>query len=106
MPGSMTRVMRAGRSSRIGVVSVVVVALSFAVTSSGGAATRGHAVSNVTRASRAEARSGEAHPSITGMWSIVSNTGSTDSLRVTGTGPNTYTFENARGTPLPISAFR
>jgi hypothetical protein len=97
MPSRKTRVMRAGRSWRIPVASVVIVALSLAVTSSGGAAIRGHAVSNVTGASRAEAGSGEAHPSITGMWSIVSNTGSTDGLKVTGTGPNTYTFGNDEG---------
>jgi hypothetical protein len=43
------------------------------------------------------------------MWSIVSNTGSTDGLKVTGTGPNTYTFENDEGytvadISLPLSS--
>jgi hypothetical protein len=97
MPSSMTRIMRAGRLWRIPVASVVIVALSLAVTSSGAAATHWHSLSNMTGASRAKAGSGEANPSITGTWSIVSNTGSTDGLKVTSTGPNTYTFENDEG---------
>jgi hypothetical protein len=109
MPRNVTRVMTAGRSWRIPVASVVIVALSLAVTSSGGAAIPGHAVSNVTGASRAEAGSGETNPSITGMWSIASNLGTTDGLTVTGTGPNTYTFGNDEGytvadISLPLSS--
>lgn len=45
----------------------------------------------------AAARAASAGSSITGEWSILNNTGGTDDLLVTRTGPHTYTFANDEG---------